>query len=76
MNSPLEEVIFKATSKTFDKIALDVFRFQAQENEVYKEYLNLLNVNPRAITNIFEIPFLPISFFKTHHVCVSSVKPL
>ncbi len=76
MISPFEEDIFKATSQTFEKIALDVFRFQAQENEVYKEYLNLLDVNPKEITNIFDIPFLPISFFKTHHVCVNSVQPL
>lgn len=52
----------------FDGIALQLFRFQAAENSIYKQFLTALRVNPLQITSITDIPFLPISFFKTHLV--------
>ncbi len=50
----------------FEKIALEVFRYQAQFQPDYKEYLSYLNVRPDEIHRIEAIPFLPISLFKTH----------
>ena len=35
---------------------------------MYRAYLSLLNRNPEAVTNLQQIPFLPIGFFKTHQV--------
>ncbi|BDD05756.1 acyl transferase [Aureibacter tunicatorum] len=52
----------------FDKVALELFRFQAKHNPVYSEYLQFLKTNPEDVKSIYEIPFLPISFFKTHQV--------
>ena len=48
----------------FENIALALFKLQAKENKVYKQYLTYLGVNPEQISNIASIPFLPISFFK------------
>jgi phenylacetate-coenzyme A ligase PaaK-like adenylate-forming protein len=50
------------------RIALDVFRFQARENPVYRDYLRYLKCAPDQITSIAEIPHLPVAFFKTHTV--------
>ncbi|MFP4555365.1 MAG: acyltransferase [Bacteroidales bacterium] len=75
MNKLLEKEIFNATSQSFERTTLDVFRFQAEQNGVYKQYLKLLNVNPESITNVFDIPFLPISFFKTHNVYTHAQTP-
>ena len=47
---------------------LRLFRYQAISNEVYKNYLNLLQVDPYCIDTIEAIPFLPIEFFKNHSV--------
>lgn len=61
--------IFNITSeKDFNSLALAVFQYQYKNNIVYNNFCNLLNVNPNKITSIKKIPFLPISFFKTHIV--------
>ena len=52
----------------FLELALEVFRFQAAENPVYKAYLNHLGILPANVQSLEEIPFLPIEFFKKHRV--------
>ena len=59
----------------FNKITLDIFRFQAANNLVYKTFLNHLKVDVNAIERIEEIPFLPIQFFKSHKI-ISSKSPI
>ncbi|MCK9325758.1 MAG: acyltransferase [Bacteroidales bacterium] len=51
-----------------DQLVLDLFRFQAEENPVYHQYLKHLGQNPLKINTLDEIPFLPIEFFRTHRV--------
>jgi phenylacetate-coenzyme A ligase PaaK-like adenylate-forming protein len=53
---------------TFREVALKVFRFQAEQNPVYREYLKVLGADPGSINRLEVIPFLPIEFFKTHRV--------
>ena len=54
------------TEEDFAFWALKIFRFQYENTLVYKEYCDLLNrANP---TQVSEIPFLPISLFKSHQV--------
>lgn len=57
----------------FNKIALDIFNFQVKTIPIYKEYVQLLN--KPAPKHYLEIPFLPISFFKSHKVCKEGLKP-
>lgn len=67
--------IFSIQSEAhFDETAIHIFRHQAEHCQVYKEFISHLAVNPLAVTTINEIPFLPISFFKTHRV-VSNTLP-
>lgn len=54
--------------KQFEKIALKVFRFQYENNLVYKEFCDLLNVTVSTVKSLEQIPFLPIQFFKSHQV--------
>ncbi len=54
--------------ENFDHHALEVFRFQAKNNVLYKKYLNLLHIDISAIKELEQIPFLPIQFFKTHKI--------
>lgn len=51
-----------------EKMALKVFQFQYQNNTVYRQWCEALNIDPVKITSIKDIPFLPIEFFKTHQV--------
>lgn len=59
----------------FEKVALDVFKFQFQNNRVYRSFCDLINKHPSDVKNYCDIPFLPIQFFKSHEV-LSSNKPI
>lgn len=56
------------TERDFDQLALSVFFFQARNNPVYREYCQLLGIDPHEVTSVKEIPFLPIEFFKQHRI--------
>ncbi|WP_185861512.1 LuxE/PaaK family acyltransferase [Blattabacterium cuenoti] len=67
-----EKKIFSISSKKeFDNLTWDIFHYQIKNNQVYQTYLQSLNIDPFEIKNISEIPFLPISFFKTHCISIS-----
>jgi phenylacetate-coenzyme A ligase PaaK-like adenylate-forming protein len=57
-----------SNQKQFEKIALKVFRFQYENNLVYREFCDLLKTNPQKVKSLHQIPFLPIQFFKSHNV--------
>ena len=61
--------------KDFDKYALQIFQYQSINNETYANFLKFLNINPKSIDTIRDIPFLPIQFFKTHKILSSNKKP-
>ncbi len=63
------------TVSQFDALALDIFRYQAQHNPLYAEYLKLLHIHPASVVDVQDIPFLPISFFKTHDVQTGAWTP-
>ena len=64
-----------ATQADFDRVALEVFRFQAEACAPYREYLELLGVDPAAVECPEQIPFLPIELFKSHRVYCGSNPP-
>ena len=70
-----DDIFSISNQKQFEKIALKVFRFQYENNLVYNEFCNLMNVNVQKIKSVQQIPFLPIQFFKSHAV-VSNSNPI
>ena len=65
----MEQSIFKIDStNAFNVAALQIFQYQYKFNAVYQEFVKRLNIQPEAITNFRQIPFLPIEFFKSHRV--------
>ncbi len=69
----LRQRILNVTEADFDALALDLFRYQARYNSVYAEYLRYLRCQPEAIQALADVPFLPISFFKTHRILIPDV---
>lgn len=61
--------------QNFPSKALEVFRYQAANNPIYGKYLHHLGCNSASITSLNEIPFLPISFFKTHQIVSNKRAP-
>jgi phenylacetate-coenzyme A ligase PaaK-like adenylate-forming protein len=64
-----------SNQKQFDKLALKVFRFQYENNSVYREFCDFLKTDVQKVKTIQQIPFLPIQFFKSHEV-VSNSNPI
>lgn len=61
----LTEGLFKMTTDTEFKVAaLNTFRFQYQNNEVYRTFCNHLKMTPENVHKLEDIPFIPIQFFK------------
>jgi phenylacetate-coenzyme A ligase PaaK-like adenylate-forming protein len=58
----------------FEQLALKVFKFQFDNNAVYRSFCDLLYKHPSDVTYLKEIPFLPIQFFKTHKILSSQNK--
>lgn len=68
--------IFKGgNDEEFNSLAIEIFKFQAKKNPVYKEYINHLGIDIYTIDDILKIPFLPIRFFKTHKVFIGDEAP-
>ena len=59
----------------FETLTLDIFRFQAQRNNVYSRFLDLLSVNADDVKSIAQIPFLPVEVFKTNDVVTGNFVP-
>ncbi len=72
MNLPDINTILNLNEHNFNAIALQLFQFQAKNNAVYSEYIQLIDKQPDKVEHFTDIPFLPISFFKTHKVVSST----
>lgn len=59
----------------FKQQALKTFRYQAKNNEIYRQFIQLLHIDVSEVKEIHQIPFLPIALFKTHQV-VTGKKPV
>ncbi len=63
-----QDIFTISNQKQFEKIALKIFRFQYDNNFVYREFCELLNIEKGSVKSLQQIPFLPIQFFKSHIV--------
>jgi hypothetical protein len=59
----------QTTSENFNRHSLATFEKQFGESSIYKAYCKAFGKDLNTISSWEEIPFLPISFFKTHRVC-------
>ncbi|WP_160136279.1 acyl transferase [Chryseobacterium sp. c4a] len=56
------------TEQDFLNAALKTFRYQYENVEIYKKFVDFLNINPDEVDNLSNIPFLPIEMFKNHQI--------
>jgi hypothetical protein len=52
----------------FNALAREIFHLQYGRNEIYRRYADALGVSPGSISHYSQVPFLPVSFFRTHEV--------
>lgn len=70
-----DAVFAVSTDKQFEKIALKIFRFQYDNNAVYRQFCDLVRQNKQSVKSLRQIPFLPIQFFKSHEVVSTTNQP-
>jgi hypothetical protein len=75
MDRELENRIFQVGPDGFTGLALDIFHYQYEHNLLYRQYTDTLGIDPRRVQSIDAIPFLPISFYKTHRVQTTGFTP-
>jgi len=59
------------TEKEFEELTWKTFNFQYKFNKIYNSFCKLIDITPEKISKINEIPFLPISLFKSKKVISS-----
>jgi phenylacetate-coenzyme A ligase PaaK-like adenylate-forming protein len=71
----LKKAVLNINSQNFDATALAIFQYQYQYNVIYKQFVDLLKINPQSINVVEKIPFLPISFFKNFEIKTGDWQP-
>jgi hypothetical protein len=69
------DTIFNGLPGQFDEKALELFNFQYLDNTLYRDYANRFAASPASVKEIDQIPFLPVSFFKTQIVATGEFAP-
>lgn len=64
-----------SSSEEFNFQALETFRFQYQNNSVYRSFCDFLGKNPKNVSAVQEISFLPIEFFKSEKIVSGNFSP-
>ena len=67
-NELAQQVFAVSNEKAFEQIALEVYACQFRHNPVYNAYCTAIAKTPVQVNSLMQIPFLPISFFKTHEI--------
>ncbi len=67
--------IFTYAPQNFEALALEIFNFQYDNNILYKQYVNQLQIDRSKINTLEKIPFLPIQFFKNKKITTTNFEP-
>ena len=59
------------SDQRFNDLSFQVFEYQSKNNKVYNKYLSLINIKPKDISTIDEIPLMPINLYKNQIIKTS-----
>ncbi|MEG0928006.1 LuxE/PaaK family acyltransferase [Chryseobacterium sp.] len=69
----LKSIFNIQTEQDFLNASLKTFRYQYENVEVYRKFVDYLNINPDEVKSLEKIPFLPIEMFKNHQILDQNV---
>ncbi|MBN1108176.1 MAG: acyltransferase [Bacteroidales bacterium] len=73
MTPDLPDSIFAIKGEPgFLRTALEVFRYQSENNTLYKNYIAFLGKRVEDITMLSDIPFMPVEFFRSQTVIIDN----
>lgn len=64
----MENIFNILTENDFLNASLKTFRYQYDNVEVYRKFVDYLNIDPNNVDTLTKIPFLPIEMFKNHQI--------
>lgn len=64
----MNEIFNIKNEADFQAACLETFRYQYENVEVYRKFVDFLGKDISEIKEVKEIPFLPIEMFKNHQV--------
>jgi hypothetical protein len=67
-NKLIERIFAVSSTQAFDMLAMEVFRFQYENNAVYRGFCDALRRSADQVSSVADIPFMPVAFFKNHRV--------
>jgi len=67
MENLINKIMAINSESDFEEMSIELFHYQMQNNPIYAPYAALI-LKGKIPTNIFEIPFLPIDFFKQEQI--------
>lgn len=71
-----ENKIFHASFYNFEAIALEMFRFQYYNNEIYRKFAESLHIDPLSVNSVTSIPFLPVQVYKSQEIKTTPFDPM
>ena len=70
-----DDIFSIESDSAFERMALQLFRHQAEHCAPYAEYIRLIGVSPDDVQRVENIPMLPIELFKSHKVYCGENEP-
>lgn len=71
----LQKRVFNIKGQTdFLETALEIFNYQYNNNLLYHDFVKSLGKDPSNILSLFEIPFLPVEFFRNHKITTGDLR--
>ncbi|MCD1116193.1 LuxE/PaaK family acyltransferase [Chryseobacterium turcicum] len=64
----MENIFDIKTEDDFLAASLKTFRYQYDNIEVYRKFVDYLKIDPKEVCSLDNIPFLPIEMFKNHQI--------
>lgn len=60
--------VFDINDKNFDSCTLELYNYQFEQNPIYRSFAQHIKKTPNNVHSVEDIPFLPISFWKSQIV--------
>ncbi|EJL74791.1 LuxE/PaaK family acyltransferase [Chryseobacterium populi] len=64
----MKDIFNIQTEQDFLNASLATFRYQYENVEIYRKFVDYLKINPEEVNELPKIPFLPIEMFKNHQI--------
>ncbi len=71
----IDRIVSIASPEQFESTAFELFRFQAAMCPPYRDFIGALGVDPGGVQRLEDIPFMPVSLFKSREVWCGGPTP-